>query len=98
MLLTGDFLSAERAREIGLVNRVVPDEDLDAAVAALAARIARGSPAALAMGKKAFQRQADMDLPAAYDFASGVMTENMLAHDAEEGIDAFLAKRPPVWS
>ena len=98
MLLTGDLLSAERAREIGLINRVVPDEDLDAAVAALAARIARGSPTALAMGKKTFQRQADMDLAAAYDFASGVMTENMLTHDAQEGIDAFLAKGPPVWS
>ncbi len=98
MLLTGDLMPAERAREIGLVNRVVPDEELDAAVAALAARIARGSPTALAMGKKAFQRQADMDLAAAYDFASGVMTENMLAHDAEEGIDAFLEKRPPAWS
>ena len=98
MLLTGDLLSAERAREIGLVNRVVPDDALDAAVAALAARIAQGSPTALALGKKAFQRQADMDLAAAYDFTAGVMTENMLAHDAGEGIDAFLEKRPPVWS
>ena len=98
MLLTGDLLPAERALEIGLVNRVVPDDALDAAVTALAARVARGSPAALAMGKRAFQQQADMDLAAAYDFASGVMTENMLAHDAEEGIDAFLEKRPPVWS
>ena len=98
MLLTGDLVSAERAREIGLVNRVVPDDDLDAAVADLAARVARGSPTALAMGKKAFQKQADMDLASAYAFASGVMTENMLAHDAEEGIDAFLQKRPPVWS
>ena len=98
MLLTGDLLSAERALAIGLVNRVVPDDALDATVAALAARIALGSPTALAMGKKAFQRQADMDLAAAYDFASAVMTDNMLAHDAEEGIDAFLEKRPPVWS
>ncbi len=98
MLLTGDLILAERAREIGLVNRVVPDDALDEAVAELAARIARGSPTALAMGKKAFQRQADMDLAAAYDFASAVMTDNLLAHDAEEGIDAFLEKRPPVWS
>ena len=98
MLLTGDLLSAERALAIGLVNRVVPDDALDSAVAALAARIGLGSPTALATGKKAFQRQMDMDLGAAYDFASGVMTDNMLAHDAEEGIDAFLEKRPPVWS
>ena len=98
MLLTGEMLPAERAREIGLVNRVVPDADLDAEVAALAARIAKGSPTAIAMGKQAFQRQADMDLPDAYAFASRVMTENMLAHDAEEGIDAFLRKRPAVWS
>ena len=98
MLLTGDLLPADRAREIGLINRAVPDADLDAEVAALAARIAKGSPTAIAMGKKAFQRQADMDLPDAYAFASRVMTENMLAHDAEEGIDAFLRKRPAVWS
>ena len=98
MLLTGEMLPAERAREIGLVNRVVPDADLDAEVAALAARIAKGSPTAIAMGKQAFQRQADMDLPDAYAFASRVMTENMLAHDAEEGIDAFLNKRPALWS
>jgi len=98
MLLTGEMVPAEHAREIGLVNRVVPDADLDAAVAALAARIAKGSPTAIAMGKQAFQRQADMDLPDAYAFASRIMTENMLAHDAEEGIDAFLHKRPAVWS
>ena len=98
MLLTGDPISAGRALEIGLVNRVVAEDALDAAVEDLAARIARGSPTAIAMGKRAFQRQADMDLPAAYDFAAGVMTENMLAHYAEEGIDAFLQKRPAVWS
>lgn len=98
MLLTGDMLPAARALEIGLVNRVVADEALDEAVTTLATRIAQGSPAAIATGKRAFQRQADMDLPAAYAFASATMTENMLASDAEEGIDAFLEKRPPVWS
>lgn len=98
MLLTGELMPASRALEIGLVNRVVPDEALDDAVLDLARRIVQGSPTAIAMGKRAFQRQADMDLTAAYAFASGVMTENMLAHDAEEGIDAFLQKRPPVWS
>ena len=98
MLLTGDPMPASWAQEIGLINRVVPDEELDDAVTALATKVARGSPKALAMGKQAFQRQADMDLAAAYDFASGVMTENMLAPDAEEGIDAFLQKRSPVWT
>ncbi len=98
MLLTGDLMSAEHARSIGLVNQAVPDADLDAAVAALAARVSNGSPTAIAIGKAVFQRQADMDLPDAYAFASATMTENMLARDAEEGIDAFLQKRPPVWS
>ena len=98
MLLTGELISADRAREIGLVNRVVPDAELDAAVKDLAARIASKSPLTVATGKQAFQRQAEMDLATAYDFASGVMTGNMLAHDAAEGIDAFLEKRPPVWS
>jgi enoyl-CoA hydratase/carnithine racemase len=98
MLLTGDLIPASRALEIGLVNRVVANDALKAAVTDLATRIARGSPTAIAAGKRAFQRQVDMDLGAAYDFASAVMTENMLADDASEGIDAFLLKREPVWS
>ena len=97
MLLTGEMLSAARACEIGLVNRVVPDEALDTAVEDLATRVARGSPVAIAMGKRAFQRQADMDLAAAYDFAGSVMTDNLATADAAEGIDAFLEKRPPRW-
>ena len=98
MLLTGDFVSAARARELGLVNRVVPDNDLHDATAALAARIAAKSPLTVAIGKAAFYRQAEMPLAGAYDYASEVMTTNMLAHDAEEGIDAFLARRKPQWS
>jgi enoyl-CoA hydratase/carnithine racemase len=98
MLLTGDAIDAQRAREIGLVNRVVPEAELDAAVTALARQIARKSPLTLAIGKAAFQRQAELDLDAAYTYASEVMTRNMLARDAEAGIDAFLAKRPPVWT
>src|SRR6201996_1610506 len=97
MLLTGDLIPATRAREIGLVNRVVPDADLAAATEALAHQIAEKSPLTVSIGKEAFYRQAEMALDEAYAFASEVMTRNMLASDAEEGIDAFLAKRPPVW-
>ncbi len=97
MLLTGEPISAERAERIGLVNRVVPPDALDREVAALARRIAGKSPLTLAIGKEAFYRQAELDLQAAYDYASEVMTRNMLARDAEEGIDAFLGKRDPVW-
>jgi enoyl-CoA hydratase/carnithine racemase len=98
MLLTGDMVEAHRARELGLVNRVVPDAELDAEVTALARQIASKSPLTLAIGKEAFYRQAELDLAAAYALTSEVMTRNMLARDAEEGIDAFLEKRPPVWS
>jgi enoyl-CoA hydratase/carnithine racemase len=98
MLLTGDLVDAARAREIGLVNRVVPEGKLDAAVRALAGQIAAKSPLTVAIGKAAFYRQAEMELDAAYAYAAEVMTRNMLARDAEEGIDAFLAKRPPVWT
>jgi len=98
MLLTGDLIDAARAREIGLVNRVVAEAALDTAVAALAGQIAAKSPLTLAIGKAAFYRQAEMTLDAAYAYAGEVMTRNMLARDAEEGIDAFLEKRPPVWT
>jgi enoyl-CoA hydratase/carnithine racemase len=98
MLLTGDLVDAARAREIGLVNRVVPEAELDAATAALAGQIAAKSPLVLAIGKEAFYRQAEMDLQGAYRYAAEVMTRNMLARDATEGIDAFLAKRQPVWT
>lgn len=97
MLLTGDLIPAARAREIGLVNRVVPLEQLDEEVTALARQIAGKSPLTLAIGKEAFHRQIDMDLAAAYAYASEVMTTNMAARDAEEGIDAFLDKRQPSW-
>lgn len=97
MLLTGDIANAKTAREWGLVNRVVADEELDASVAELADKIARKSPLTVKIGKEAFYRQLEMSLDDAYDYASQVMTENMLAKDAEEGIDAFLEKRPPIW-
>jgi len=98
MLLTGDLISADRAREIGLINRVVPEEALDGATLALAHQIAAKSPLTVAIGKEAFYRQAEMDLADAYDYAAQVMTRNMLARDAAEGIDAFLGKREPTWT
>jgi enoyl-CoA hydratase/carnithine racemase len=98
MLLTGDLIDAKRAFELGLVNRVVAEDRLDAEVAALASQIVAKSPLTLAMGKEAFYRQAEMGLDDAYSFAAEVMTRNMLARDAAEGIDAFLGKRQPVWT
>jgi enoyl-CoA hydratase/carnithine racemase len=98
MLLTGDLIDAGRAREIGLVNRVVPEAELDGAVTELAGQIAAKSPLTVAIGKEAFYRQAEMDLDAAYRYAAEVMTRNMLAHDAAEGIDAFLTKCVPAWT
>lgn len=97
MLLTGDLLPAARAAEIGLVNRVVPEAGLADAALALAQQIASKSPLTVKIGKEAFYRQLDMPLAQAYDYASRVMTENMLARDAEEGIDAFIEKRDPKW-
>jgi enoyl-CoA hydratase/carnithine racemase len=98
MLLTGDMVPPWRAREIGLVNRVVADAELGVATLGLAGQIASKSPLTLKIGKEAFYRQAEMGLGDAYAYASEVMTRNMLARDAEEGIDAFLQKRSPVWS
>jgi enoyl-CoA hydratase/carnithine racemase len=98
MLLTGDLIPAQRAREIGLINRVVSEAELDGAVLSLAHQIAAKSPLTVAIGKEAFYRQAEMDLAEAYDYAAQVMTRNMLARDAAEGIDAFLSKREPSWT
>lgn len=98
MLLTGDMVEAARARELGLVNRVVPEADLDDAVLALAGQIAAKSPLTLAIGKEAFYRQAEMGLDDAYAHASEVMTRNMMTNDAREGIGAFIDKRAACWS
>lgn len=97
MLFTGDLIDARTAEAWGLVNRVVPAADLDAAVATLAGAIARKSPAAVALGKRAFYAQVEQGLEGAYAIAGDTMTCNMLEPDAAEGIDAFLAKRAPVW-
>ena len=97
MLLTGDFIPARRAYEIGLINSVVPSGELDAAAMEFASKIASKSTLTLKTGKKAFYEQIDKDLSAAYEYASRVMVENMMARDAEEGIDAFIEKREPRW-
>jgi enoyl-CoA hydratase/carnithine racemase len=97
MLLTGDFIDAATAKALGLVNQVVPATGLRTATDALAHKIASKSALAIALGKEAFYRQIEMDLSSAYTYTNEVMTRNLLAHDAEEGIDAFIEKRKPVW-
>jgi enoyl-CoA hydratase/carnithine racemase len=97
MLLTGEPISAATALDIGLVNRVVPaGTERDAAIA-LAQKVARKSAHTIRIGKAAFYRQAEMSLADAYAYAAEVMTENMMARDAEEGIGAFIEKREPKW-
>jgi len=97
MLLTGEAVSAAAARDMGLINRVVTvGTERDAAIA-LAQRIATKSAYTVKVGKAAFYRQAEMSLADAYRYASEVMTENMMARDAEEGIGAFIDKREPKW-
>jgi enoyl-CoA hydratase/carnithine racemase len=97
MLVTGDFIDAATARERGLVNRVVSADQLDAEVQKLADSILAKTPVAVRMGKQLFYRQLEMGLDAAYQVAAEVMACNMVSEDAQEGIDAFIAKRPPVW-
>ena len=97
MLLTGEPIPAERAREIGLVNRVVPAGTEREAAIVLAQKVALKSAYTIKLGKEAFYRQAEMNLADAYRYAAEVMTENMMARDAEEGIGAFIDKRTPTW-
>ena len=97
MLLTGEMVTAARAAEIGLINRVVKAGEERSAALALAATIASKSSHTVKIGKEAFYRQLELGLSAAYDYASEVMTENMMARDAEEGICAFIEKRDPKW-
>ena len=97
MLLTGDMIAAEDAVRIGLINRAVaPGKERDEALK-LAKQIAGKSAATVKIGKEAFYRQVEMNLADAYRYTSEVMVENMLARDAEEGINAFIEKRPPEW-
>ena len=97
MLLTGEPISAATAKSIGLVNRVVAaGTERDAAIA-LAQKVALKSAYTVKLGKEAFYRQAEMSLADAYRYTAEVMTENMMARDAEEGIGAFIEKRDPKW-
>lgn len=98
MLFTGDLIDAPTALEWGLVNQVVEPDALDAAVATLAGRVAEASPMVLALGKRAFYAQRELDQAAAYELASATMTVNAGTDDAHEGISAFLEKRPPTWT
>ncbi len=98
MLLLGDLISAQRAYEIGLVNRVAPAAQLDQVTEDLAKKIASKSALTVGIGKRAFYAQINQDLEIAYEHCSRVMVENMMARDAQEGIDAFLEKRAPKWT
>jgi len=97
MLLTGDMIPAATAADWGLLNKVVPAASLREATRTLALRIAQASPATLAIGKQAYYTQIDLDQPKAYAYAKEIMTMNSMALDAQEGISAFLQKRPACW-
>jgi enoyl-CoA hydratase/carnithine racemase len=97
MLLTGSPIDAETAAAWGLVNRVVAPDELESATDELAQRIAAASPLTVGIGKRAFYRQIDLGLDAAYEICQDVMSENATADDAQEGMSAFLEKRPPTW-
>jgi enoyl-CoA hydratase/carnithine racemase len=98
MLLTGKVIPAETAAEWGLVNSVVPADQLDIATRELALSIANASPLTVTLGKRAFYDQIDLDQPKAYAYAENVMTMNAMAADAQEGMCAFLEKRTPTWT
>lgn len=98
MLVTGQFIDAHRAEALGLVNKVVPAEDLADATHEMAQLVANKLGAAVKIGKQAFYEQVQMGLDDAYAYTGQVMVENMLYRDTEEGIAAFLEKRPPDWS
>lgn len=98
MLLLGDMLPAEAAKDYGLVNRVVEPDQMMSEAMAMARQIADKSPLTVAIGKEAFYHQLEQPLVEAYDYAAGVMVKNMLARDAEEGIGAFIEKRQPKWT
>ena len=97
MLLTGDPIDAKYAKEIGLINDHYPDSKLESEVLELAKKIASKSNLTIKIGKKGFYKQLEMPLKKAYKYTSKIMTENMMALDAKEGISAFLEKRSPNW-
>jgi len=97
MLMLGEMIDAATAASYGLVNAVVEPDDLDATVAGFTARLTAKSPLTLRIGKEAFYRQDEMTTAEAYAYTAAVMARNLVTRDAAEGIDAFLAKRAPVW-
>ncbi len=97
MLLTGDMVTPTRAVEIGLINQAVDANILSSFTMEIAEKIASKSSMTLATGKKAFYEQRELSLEDAYAYASQVMVDNMLKHDAEEGIQAFIEKRSAHW-
>ena len=97
MAFTGDAIDARTAAEWGLINRAVPDAELDDTVAELMARATRGSSMSKALGKRTFYRQVDLTQDLAYEYAVQVMAAAATTADAQEGIAAFLEKRPPKW-
>ncbi len=98
MLTTGEFIDAQKAQELGLVNRLAPADDLDAATLELAQKVASKLAATVKVGKRAFYEQLEMGLEAAYAHTGTVMAENMMFRDTAEGVSAFLEKRKPDWS
>ena len=97
MLLTGDMIDAESAVSYGLINQTAAEDKLEAAVSALAGKVKSKSAHVIKIGKEAFYRQLEHGVEEAYRYTAEVMTENMMAKDAGEGIDAFIEKRKPVW-
>ncbi|WOF74016.1 enoyl-CoA hydratase [Parvibaculaceae bacterium PLY_AMNH_Bact1] len=97
MLLSGDMVDAAHAAEIGLINRAISSETLDAEVSELASKIASKSSMTVSIGKRAFYDQLELGITDAYAYTSEVMVKNMLTHDAEEGVNAFIEKRDPTW-
>ena len=98
MLMTAAPISAQRAMELGLVNYVVPGDELDTTVQSLVDSMLALSPHVLALGKRAFYHLEGLDEPTAYAQATDIMVQNALHADAQEGISAFLQKRPPHWA
>ena len=97
MLTTGQFINAERARDLGLINRIASEDELQEATSELAETVASKLAVAVKIGKEAFYNQLQMSLSDAYDYTGSVMVENMLFRDTEEGISAFIEKRDPNW-
>jgi enoyl-CoA hydratase/carnithine racemase len=97
MLILGDKVEPDEAERWGLINKVVEDEQLDATINEMTANITSKSSLVMAIGKEAFYKQLEMDVESAYAYANKVIAQNLLARDAQEGIDAFLEKRTPKW-